>query len=150
MRLAKSTLVGVRQGFLEVSIIACTGQKRVSQLCCPAVVSFCHTTAGASPSSFGINPKKDYISNTNSENNNNSLLMCFQSSPWQKPMGDMFGVCLLYFSLVPSGNMYTYVHIDSYALHISIRFCRIREKQCTFFFESVKKQQTNQRFWPSG
>ena len=79
------------------------------------MVSFCHTTAGASPSSFGINPKKDYISNTNSENNNNSLLMCFQSSPWQKPMGDMFGVCLLYFSLVPPGNMYTYVHIDSYA-----------------------------------
>ena len=51
----------------------------------------------------------------NSENNDNSLLMCFQSSPWQKPMGDMFGVCLLYFSLVPPGNMYTYVHIDSYA-----------------------------------
>ena len=150
MRLAKSTLVGVRQGFLEVSIIACKGQKRVSQLCCPAVVSFCHTTAGASPSSFGINPKKDYISNTNSENNNNSLLMCFQSSPWQKPMGDMFGVCLLYFSLVPSGNMYTYVHIDSYA-HAHFNSVVSNSRKTTHvFFESVKKQQTNQRFWLSG
>ena len=86
-------------------------------------------------------PKK--LSNTNSENNNNSLLMCFQSSPWQKPMGDMFGVCLLYFSLVPSGNMYTYVHIDSYALHISIRFCRIHEKNARFFF--WKRQKTTNK-----
>ena len=29
MRLAKNYLVGVRQGFLEVSIIACKGWKRV-------------------------------------------------------------------------------------------------------------------------
>ena len=138
MRLAKSTLVGVRQGFLEVSIIACKGQKRVSQLCCPAVVSFCHTTAGASPSSFGINPQKK-LSNTNSENNNNSLLMCFQSSPQQKPMGDMFGVCLLYFSLVPSGNMYTYVHIDSYAhAHFNSVLSNSRKTTHVFFLKVSK------------
>ena len=79
------------------------------------MVSFCHTTAGASPSSFGINPQKNYPTQIRKITIYNSLLMCFQSSLWQKPMGDMFGVCLLYFSLVPSGNMYTYVHIDSYA-----------------------------------
>ena len=151
MRLAKSTLVGVRQGFLEVSIIACKDQKRVSQLCCPAVVSFCHTTAGASPSSFGINPQKNYPTQIRKITIYNSLLMCFQSSPWQKPMGDMFGVCLLYFSLVPSGNMYTYMYTQIHMhMHISIRFCRIHEKQRTFFVGKCQKQQTNQRFWLSG
>ena len=82
-------------------------------------------------------PKK--LSNTNSENNNNSLLMCFQSSPWQKPMGDMFGVCLLYFSLVPSGNMYTYVHIDSYAhAHFNSVLSNSRKTTHVFFWKCQK------------
>ena len=102
------------------------------------MVSFCHTTAGASPSSFGINPPKK-LSNTNSENNNNSLLMCFQSWPWQKPMGDMFGVCLLYFSLVPSGNMYTYVHVDSYAhAHFNSVLSNSRKTTHVFFWKCQK------------
>jgi len=82
-------------------------------------------------------PKK--LSNTNSENNNNSLLMCFQSSPWQKPMGDMFGVCLLYFSLVPSGNMYTYVHVDSYAhAHFNSVLSNSRKTTHVFFLKVSK------------
>ena len=63
-------------------------------------------------------------------------------------MGDMFGVCLLYFSLVPSGNMYTYVHIGSYAhANFNSVLSNSRKKNV---LESVKKQQTNQRFWLSG
>ena len=100
---------------------------------------------------FFWNQPKKILSNTNSENNNDSLLMCFQSSPWQKPMGDMFGVCLLYFSLVPSGNMYAYVHIDSYAhAHFNSVLSNSRKTTHVFFFESVKKQQTNLHFWLSG
>ena len=38
----------------------------------------------------------------------------------QNLWGDMFGGCLPYFSLVPPGNMYTYIHIR---MHISIRCC---------------------------
>ena len=103
------------------------------------MVSFCHTTAGASPSSFGINPQKNYPTQIRKITIYNSLLMCFQSSPWQKPMGDMFGVCLLYFSLVPSGNMYTYVHIDSYAhAHFNSVLSNSRKTTHVFFFKCQK------------
>ena len=64
--------------------------------------------------------------------------MCFQSSPWQKPMGDMFGVCLLYFSLVPSGNMYTYVHIDSYA-HAHFNSVLSNSRKTTHVFLKCQK-----------
>ena len=88
---------------------------------------------------FFWNQPKKILSNTNSENNNDSLLMCFQSSPWQKPMGDMFGVCLLYFSLVPSGNMYTYVHIDSYAhAHFNSVLSNSRKTTHVFFLKASK------------
>lgn len=137
MRLAKSTLVGVRQGFLEVSIIACKGQKRVSQLLSGSGQFLSHNCWSFAQFFWNQPPKK--LSNTNSENNNNSLLMCFQSSPWQKPMGDMFGVCLLYFSLVPSGNMHTYVHVDSYAhAHFNSVLSNSRKKNARFFLKVSK------------
>ena len=79
----------------------------IYQLFCPVVVSFCHTNAGASPSSFGINPKKRF-SNTNSENNDNSLLRCFQSSPWQKPTCLGFVYCIFrWFRQETCTHMYT-------------------------------------------
>jgi len=81
----------------------------------------------------------------NSENNDNSLLMCFQSSPWQKPMGDMFGVCLLYFSLVPPGNMYTCSHKFICACKFQSVLLNSRKTTHGFvFLGGVKKQQQQQ------
>ena len=91
---------------------------------------------------FFWNQHQKRLSNTNSENNDNSLLMCFQSSPWQKPMGDIFGVCLLYFSLVPPGNMYTCSHKFICACKFQSVLLNSRKTTHGFvFLGGVKKQQ---------
>jgi hypothetical protein len=110
------------------------------------VVSFCHTNAGVSPSSFGINTKKDYP--TQIRKIMIILYWCvFRARLGRNLWATFLGFVYCIFRWFRQETC-THVHINSYAHANFNRFCWIHEKQRTvlFFWEASKNNNNKLTF----